>query len=215
MGRVLTASLRANSTAAPQPSPRSYRRASWVVVGLGLAFLVGLIGAGPAAAHADLERISPPDGTTVSTPPSVVVLTFSEGVSSTFAVVQVRGPRGESVSQGRPQVQGAVVTQPLAASLAAGRYTVAYRVVSSDGHPVSDTTSFSIAAGTGSSTTPSTLPTSAPTTAATSVPPSDGTTMGPPTDVFDSSHIPGFVVVGLLVLGAVVLVLWKRRGRRQ
>lgn len=211
MGRVLTASLQADPTATPQPNVRSHRRASWVLVALGVAFLVGWVGAGRAAAHADLEKISPADATTVNAPPSVVVLTFSEDVSSTFAVVQVKGPGGESVSQGRPQVRGSVVTQPLAASLAAGRYTVAYRVVSSDGHPVSDTTSFSIAAGTPSSTTtPSTLPTSA----TSSVPPSDGTTMGPPTDVFDSSHIPGFVVVGLLVLGAVLLVLWERRGRR-
>lgn len=212
MGRVLTASLRAGPTAAPQPNARSRRRASSILVGLGVAFLAGWANAGSAAAHADLEKISPADGATVNTPPSVVVLTFSGDVSSTFAVVQVKGPGGEAVTQGRPQVQGAVVTQPLAAALAAGRYTVAYRVVSSDGHPVSDTTSFSIAAGTpASSTTPGTLPTSA----TTGVPSSEGTTMGPPTDVFDSSHIPGFVVVGLLVLGAVLLVLWERRSRRR
>lgn len=212
MGRVLTASLATDATAAPRPSAWSRRSASSILAGLGVAFLVGWAGAGSAAAHADLEKISPADGATVSTPPSVVVLTFSENVSSTFAVVQVKGPGGESVSQGRPQVQGAVVSQPLAASVAAGRYTVAYRVVSSDGHPVSDTTSFSIAAGTPSSTTtPSTLPTSA----MPSVPPSDGTITGPPTNVFDSSHIAGFVVVGLLVLGAVSLVLRERRGRRQ
>src|SRR5512138_2233569 len=117
MGRVLTASLRPDPTATPQLDARSHRRASWVLVALGVAFLVGWIGAGPAAAHADLEKISPADGTTVNAPPSVVVLTFSEDVSSTFAVVQVKGPGGQSVSQGRPQVQGAVVTQPLAASL--------------------------------------------------------------------------------------------------
>jgi methionine-rich copper-binding protein CopC len=208
MGRVLTAYLRADPTAAPQPAARLHRKASSILAGLGVALLVGLAGTGPGAAHAELEKISPADGATVGTPPSVVVMTFSEDVSSTFAVVQVKGPGGEPVSQGRPHVQGAVVTQPLAASLAAGRYTVAYRVVSSDGHPVSDTTSFTIAAGTPSSTAASATPPSSPT--ATVTRPSVATTR-PPTDVFDSSHIPGFAVVGLLVLGAVLLLLWERR----
>lgn len=183
-----------------------------MLAGFGLAIVTGVVsvlGAVPAAAHAQLEKAWPADGSTVTSAPSAVVLTFSEAVSSSFAAVQVEGPDGQSVSDGRPRVDGAVVTQALASPLGPGRYTVAFRVVSSDGHPVSDTTSFTLeGAKSGSSTS---VPTSSSGKAIATAAPSGTAATSGPTNVFDSSHVPGFIVVGLLVLGAVGLLLWERR----
>ena len=126
---------------------RVVRVAVWVAV-LGLLFgvLSSIIMATSADAHTALKSVSPKDGTTVDTAPTEVVLTFSEPVSSSFATVTVTGPSGE-VGSGRPaSVRGAVVTQSLAPDLPNGSYTVAFRVVSEDGHPVSDRTTFRVAA---------------------------------------------------------------------
>ena len=112
-----------------------------------------------------------------------MVLTFNEPIGTSFATVAVAGPDG-SVSQGKAAVDGVTVTQALAADLPNGRYTVSFHVVSEDGHPVSDRTTFTVAVvptatplpetSTTSSTTTSSPPaTSEPTTPAPSALPAD------------------------------------------
>ncbi len=206
MGRVPNAP----SPALTHPYARARRTVSSLLAIFALALLTVLGGGSPASAHTQLEKMFPADGSTVASAPSEVVLTFSEAVSSSFVAIQVTGPRGESVSEGRARVDGAVVTQALASPLAPGKYTVAYRVVSSDGHPVSDATTFTVVPSTPSSTA-NTAPLPS---ATTNISPSSVATMGQPTNIFDSSHIPGFVVVGLLVLGGLLLLLWERRRGR-
>jgi hypothetical protein len=106
-----------------------------------------------------------------------VVLTFSEAIGTSFATVSVVGPDG-SVSRGRAVVDGSTVTQALADGLPNGRYTVSFHVVSEDGHPVSDRTTFSLAAAATDPPVPSTPATAttsttdpASTSAPTSAPP--------------------------------------------
>jgi methionine-rich copper-binding protein CopC len=177
-----------------------------------LAAMTVLVGGTNVAAHGQLVSVSPANGSTVSAAPVSVVLTFSEAVSSTFAVVRV-SRAGEVVSEGRAIVEGAVVTQRLTASLDSGLYTVAYRVVSSDGHPVSSTTTFRLAGASSSSrATPATGSASASGSATTTTVPVGA--MEPPTNVFDKSHISGFIVVGLFVFGALTLLLFERRRGR-
>jgi methionine-rich copper-binding protein CopC len=178
-----------------------------------LAAMTVLVGGTNVAAHGQLVSVSPANGSTVSAAPVSVVLTFSEAVSSTFAVVRVSRADGEDVSEGRAAVEGAVVTQRLTAHLDSGLYTVAYRVVSSDGHPVSSTTTFRLALASSSSrATPATGSASASGSATTTTVPVGA--MEPPTNVFDKSHIPGFIVVGLFVFGALTLLLFERRRGR-
>lgn len=133
---------------------RVIRIGVWVaILGLLLGVLSSIIMATGAEAHAALESISPKDGSSVTTAPRRVVLTFSEPISTSFATVTVTGPDGV-VSEGRTAVDGVTVTQALAPDVANGRYTVTYRVVSEDGHPVSDRTTFTVAAA-APATTPS------------------------------------------------------------
>ena len=125
---------------------RVIRIGVWVaIIGLLLGVLSSLVMATSADAHAALRSISPKDGATVTTAPTQVVLTFNEPIGTSFATVSVAGPAG-SVSQGKAVVDGSTVTQALADDLPDGRYTVSFHVVSEDGHPVSDRTTFTLAA---------------------------------------------------------------------
>jgi hypothetical protein len=67
-------------------------------------------------------------------------LVFDENVRTSAALV-VTGPSGTRVEQGRVQVLDNTASVRVHL-MAAGRYTVAFRVVSADGHPVSAQTSF-------------------------------------------------------------------------
>jgi methionine-rich copper-binding protein CopC len=110
----------------------------------GLALLVVLVvlvgGAGPAVAHANLVGAVPADGSTVESAPTRVTLRFDENIR-TPSVIVVDGPDGKRVDHGATTVvdNSASVAIRVRAS---GAYTVAYRVLSADGHPVSARTGF-------------------------------------------------------------------------
>ena len=99
----------------------------------------------PASAHAHLVRAVPGDGATVTTAPARVRLVFDENVRTPAAVV-VTGPSGTRVDHGQVQVLDNTASVRVDV-MTAGRYTVAFRVVSADGHPVSAQTSFRFAPG--------------------------------------------------------------------
>lgn len=99
----------------------------------------------PAAAHADLVSSSPSAGSTSDAPLREVSFTFSEAIAEP-AYVAVLGPDGDPVTTGEPQVRGAVVTQRVR-PVAAGVHTMAYRVVSDDGHPINGEVGFTLAPG--------------------------------------------------------------------
>ncbi|MGO4342933.1 copper resistance CopC family protein [Pedococcus sp. 2YAF34] len=135
---------------------RAVRITVWVaVLGLLLGVLSSLVTALGADAHASLRSVSPADGSTVRTAPAAVVLTFDEPISSSFATVAVTGPGGDA-GNGRAKVDGTKVSLDLDAGLPDGTYKVAFRVVSEDGHPVSDTSTFRLAAAAPTSSAPST-----------------------------------------------------------
>ena len=107
----------------------------------GLAWLA----ATPASAHAHLVRAVPGDGATVISAPARVRLVFDENVRTPAALV-VTGPSGTRVDHGQVQVLDNTASVRVDV-MTAGQYTVAFRVVSADGHPVSTQTSFRFAPG--------------------------------------------------------------------
>ncbi len=185
---------------------RAIRISVWVaILGMLLGVLSSIIMATGADAHAALRSISPKDGSSLATAPTQIVLTFNEPISTSFATVSVTGTDG-AVSAGKAAVDGVTVTQALAPDLANGSYTVAYRVVSEDGHPVSARTTFTVAAA---STPPtSSSQTSAP--SATPLPASPGpATTGPAStvpDVADEASSGRGLRIGLAV-GVAALAL--------
>lgn len=103
-----------------------------------------LIAASPADAHARLEGSSPQDGATLSAVPPEVMLRFNEPIQEDLNQVSVKSGSTE-VAKGDPQVDGKKVYQPVEYTMEPGEYTITYKVVSADGHPVSGSLSFTYA----------------------------------------------------------------------
>lgn len=104
-------------------------------------------GAGPASAHAAVRSTDPADGSVLKSAPRQVTLTFTESVSLLDDSFRVYDPSNHRVSTGAAQhVPGrsdaARITLPR--GLGKGTFTVAWRVVSADSHPVSGAFTFSI-----------------------------------------------------------------------
>jgi methionine-rich copper-binding protein CopC len=169
-------------------TPRSRTaRASSVLAAAVLAAGTWLLGAAPASAHDSLTGASPADGATLTSAPEQVVLTFSAEVKDLGLTVLVTSPDGRRVGEGPARVEGTDVIAPLVALTEPGRYTVAYRVVSSDGHPIQGRTSFVLdveapsapsATPTVASPAPSATPSAAPETATPDASPVAATEQG-------------------------------------
>ncbi|WP_327418654.1 copper resistance CopC/CopD family protein [Streptomyces sp. NBC_01233] len=110
-----------------------------------LALILG--GAGAASAHAGLSSADPADGSVLETAPKQVTLTFTESVSFSEDSVRVLSPDNERANPRPAQYadgKGNTARVELAGKLPEGTYTVAWRVVSADGHPISGAFVFSI-----------------------------------------------------------------------
>ncbi|MGK9464956.1 copper resistance CopC family protein (plasmid) [Streptomyces sp. G6] len=108
------------------------------------ALVVLAVTAPQAAAHTELDSSSPGANAALSGLPPRVTLTFSDEMTQKYAKVAVTGPDGQSAGTGEPQVRGKSVSLPVDVRSPAGRYTVGYRVVSADGHPVSGSYTFTV-----------------------------------------------------------------------
>ncbi len=120
--------------------------AGWCTTTL-LALTAVVLGAAPVPAHTELVSSSPKDGASVTTLPAMVELTFSEPVGSRGLFVVVTDPAGAQVAVGKPDVSDDTVRQATNGRGPAGDYTLVYRVVSADGHPVSGELRFVVEEG--------------------------------------------------------------------
>jgi copper resistance protein C len=124
------------------------RATPWLRAALVGGFLAAaIVPAWPAWAHSQLISMSPADGSTVSVAPKQVVLSFDENIQRIGDAVAVTGPDGSRVDDGPPAILGATATEKLRNLVYRGHYTVSYRVVSDDGHPVTRTLGFYLATG--------------------------------------------------------------------
>ena len=97
-----------------------------------------LIGFGaPASAHSVLLGTDPDDEEQLAAAPEEVSLTFNEDITELGTEVVITTEDGDVVSDGDAVIDGPVVTQGLAEDRPAGAYTVTWRAVSADGHPIS------------------------------------------------------------------------------
>lgn len=118
---------------------------AWVLLGTLLVLL--LAGAAPAGAHAALRASDPEDGSVVRTAPTHITLTFTESVGLLEDSFRIYGPDNRRVHMEEPEhAAGAADTAraALPRDLDEGTYTVAWRVVSADSHPVSGAFTFSV-----------------------------------------------------------------------
>ncbi|GAA1030086.1 MULTISPECIES: copper resistance CopC family protein [Amycolatopsis] len=113
---------------------------------------VALLGtATPALAHNVLINSDPANGASVAKGPAKVTLTFDQYVQNADVnQIAVTGPDGSQWAEGPVTVENNVLSAPLRPLGPAGKYTVGYRVLSADGHPVSGEIPFTLtAAGNG------------------------------------------------------------------
>jgi methionine-rich copper-binding protein CopC len=108
--------------------------------------LLGVVGAGPASAHASLVSTDPADGTSVAAVPEQVTLTFNENIGNP-AYVAITAPDGEQLEVRDVQAIDQAVTATVAPSGLRGVHEMSYRVVSADGHPVKGTVVFTTTTG--------------------------------------------------------------------
>jgi methionine-rich copper-binding protein CopC len=194
---------------------RRRRARARVLAVLALAVAGVAASASAASAHATLESTSPRAGAVVQGPLTAVRLTFDEAVS-TPAFIAVTGPQGR-VDTGQTRVDSAVVSVGLKESLPAGRYTVAFRVVSDDGHPVESTFAFQVKAAAAASSAPSASGgqvASAPSASAVPAPAAAAAVAPKATSGQDhGGHwFMGVAGVAMVLAGAGALV-WERRHR--
>lgn len=133
-----------------------------------LLVLLLLGGAGPASAHAALGSTDPADGTVLQRAPGHVTLTFSESVGlrdDSFRVLDPGGHRVRTGAAGHADGRSDTAGVALPDGLGEGTYTVAWRVVSADSHPVSGAFTFSVGKPSQTSAPVDTGPTEDPLTA--------------------------------------------------
>jgi copper transport protein len=118
---------------------------------LGLVVAAALIWPSGAAAHAALDRSDPAAGAHLGATPSVVRLSFTERPDPVLSRIDVVDAAGHLRQRGRPTpVAGDPRTLAVAVErLPRGSYTVRYRVIADDGHPVEGTLTFGVRAAAG------------------------------------------------------------------
>jgi copper resistance protein C len=102
-----------------------------------------VLGAAPASAHTDLVQGAPGPGAAVDTAVGDLSLTFSSSLVAEGTQIVVRDPRGVDHAV-RPSTLGPQTRVQLAPMTRAGTYSVVYRAVAGDGHPVTGRYSFEV-----------------------------------------------------------------------
>ncbi|TDB85567.1 copper resistance protein CopC [Actinomadura sp. KC216] len=97
--------------------------------------------AAPASAHTALTGSTPKKDSSVAAP-SEIVLTYTETIR--LPRVLVTDASGKQYQAGTAKAVDNKVTQPVNGALPNGKYTVGWRVVSVDGHPVSGSYKFTV-----------------------------------------------------------------------
>lgn len=198
------------------PIPGEERRGRPRVPAALLAVLAGLAlavsPARPGFAHAALVATDPEEGATLATAPAQVTATFSEVLDAASTEIAVTGPGGALVDAGAPAFDADTFTQPMR-YLGPGDYTVAFRVISEDGHRVDGALTFTV-----EQVPPDLLDSAAETAAATAAETdaAAATDAEAAEDPASGASATAVALALLLVLAAAVAtaVLLRRRGAR-
>jgi methionine-rich copper-binding protein CopC len=191
-----------------------------VLAALLLTLAALVLPASPAQAHDELLGSDPAADSTLDALPAALTLTFSGEIADDegASVVEVTDAGGTSLTDGTPTVRDNVLTQPLAGE-ASGAVTVLWKVVSSDGHPISGELSFTVEGAPAPSPTPTETTTPAPTDTAapTDTPTATPTATSTPVADEGSSALPWIIagVLALALIGAIVYLLVSRSRREK
>ena len=181
-------------------------------------FVLSVAMAPTTSAHADLQVSTPEDGESLEIAPDEIRLTFSEELFEELVEISILDAAGDlystiEVEQTPPP--GTDVIFPWPAQAPPGDYSIAYRVVSADGHPVTGTISFSYAATAPEPSTPEPTPSDSTPSAESSTPAASPAASSPTasapspssaTESSTSSSTDSSSGTTLVVLGVVLLL---------
>lgn len=202
-----------------------------LLVSLALLFAQAL----PASAHSRVVATSPDEGSSAAQPVTAVSVTMNENIGKVGYELHLTDSLGNEIALGQATVDGPTLAAPVTGPMAAGTFTVAYRVVSADGHPVDGAFAFTATVPNeaamknatphapqddglmttyetpGATTTvPGATATAAPTSAAAEPAPQSS---APAEDANGVQPVPMIIGIGVgaLALAAIVALLARRR----
>jgi len=165
------------------------------IVGGALAVVaMTLLALGGASAHTQVLSTSPDDGAHLLSAPEVVSATFDQTLLPAGNAMVVLDSDRHNVSIGAAKLRGSTISIGVRSPLPDGRYQVASRVISSDGHPIEASFTFIIGKP----------PASTPPVVRDVNEPGSG----------ESRNGLIAIVIGTLAIGIVVIWLVARRVRR-
>ncbi|MDX2377581.1 copper resistance protein CopC [Microbacterium sp. LRZ72] len=179
---------------------------------------IALATAAPASAHEELVSSYPQANTTINGSPDEITLSFSGEllIDMESAIIEVIAPEGQDIATDVPIVADTWVTQHLAPEPSEGVYTVSWRVVTSDGHPITGEYTYTVEPLPIDTTTPAPevsvaeqAPTPSPTS--TDTPGSAGAGELPGAEAL----LPILAVLSGVLLFGAAFVLVASRGRRR
>jgi methionine-rich copper-binding protein CopC len=196
--------------------PRAFRLASLTAIAAMLAAVFVVSGAQSARGHDYLVSASPAADATVESPLTSVSLTLSEAPLEgldTSSYITVVAADGRTASAEEVTVEGSTLSVPVTFGNP-GIYTVTWQTVSSDGHPISGSYSFTwLSNGEGESGAPTATSSPIPSATETPSPPAA------PAEAGDSASAVGVLfwaaaLVLFLGLGATAYLVFRAQRRR-
>ncbi|EFU41208.1 copper resistance protein CopC [Paenibacillus vortex V453] len=111
---------------------------------LTLGLLLVLVFPTATWAHSKLETSTPAADAKLTESVKEVSLTFNENIDENLSTVKIKNAQGESVEVSEVKVTQSTLLGTLAAPLPSGSYTVEWKIVGGDGHPVDGTYAFEV-----------------------------------------------------------------------
>ena len=191
----------------PAVPHRLARQGSPRLLPLVAGVLLALAAVGPALGHAELVSSDPQDKAVLATPPTVITLTFDEGLVGKSAF-KLLGPDGATVGTGAPASAGDDTMTLDGLTLTPGVYTIEWTSVADDGDIERGTLSFTVSEPTPAPATPSPAPSqaSAAPSMTASPAPSDTPAPSPSADTTPVSSTGTDVLLPILAALAIVAV---------
>ena len=166
--------------------------------------------------HAELDSSDPADKAVLDTPPTVITLTFDEGVvgKSSFKLI---GPGGDTVGTGGPAKDGDDTMTLDGLALTPGAYTIEWTSVADDGDVERGTLTFTVNEPTPAPATPtpapsqaSTAPTASPSPAPTATPVPSPSVDPEPVATSSSTDVLFPIIAALALIGVIGALLLRR-----
>ena len=111
---------------------------------LTLGLLLVLVFPTATWAHSKLESSTPAADAKITESVKEVNLSFNENIDENLSTLKVKNAQGEAVEVSEVKVNQNTMSGTLAAPLPSGSYTVEWKIVGGDGHPVDGTYAFEV-----------------------------------------------------------------------